>query len=58
MNHDASSFAILEPHNNIGSIRADLPCGRDGHIKHLILDLTENVLSEQVMQRLPQNAAC
>jgi hypothetical protein len=56
MNHDASSFAILEPHNNIGSGREDIPCERDGRIKDLILDLTTNVSFEQVMQLVPRDA--
>jgi hypothetical protein len=56
MNHHASSFAILEPQNNIGYGREDFPCGRDGQIKDLILDLTANVSFEQVMQLVPHDA--
>jgi hypothetical protein len=56
MNHDASSFAILEPANNIGYGREVLPCGRDGQIRDLILDLTVNVSFEQVMQLVPHDA--
>jgi hypothetical protein len=56
MNHDASSFAILEPQNNIGYGREDVPCARDGQIKDLILDLTANVSFEQVMQLVPRDA--
>jgi hypothetical protein len=56
MNEDASSFAILEPQNNIGYGREGLPCGRDGQIRDLILDVTANNSFEQVAQRLPQSA--
>jgi hypothetical protein len=56
MDQDASSFAILEPANNIGYGRDDIPCGRDGQIKDLVLDLTANISFEQVMLRLPHDA--
>jgi hypothetical protein len=56
MNHDASSFVILEPANNIGYGCEDIPCERDGQIKDLILDLTADFSFERVMQLAPQYA--
>jgi hypothetical protein len=56
MNRNSPSTAILESRNNVGYGPMDIPCARDGQIRDLILDLTENVSFEQLIRLVPRDA--
>jgi len=56
VNRDASSIAILEPRNNVGYRREDVPCARDGQIRDLLLELADNASFEQVSGLVPRDA--
>jgi hypothetical protein len=56
MTGNSHSTAILQPRNNTGYGREDVPSARDGQIRDLILDLTRNVTFEQVARLLPPDA--
>ena len=56
MNRDASSIALLEPRNNVGYGREDVPCARDGQIRDVVLELADNASFEQVSRLVPRAA--
>jgi hypothetical protein len=56
VNRDASSIAILEPRNNVGYRREDVPRARDGQIRDLVLELADNASFEQVSGLVPRDA--
>lgn len=56
MNQNQSSYAILQPQNNVGYGSQDLPSTRDGEIRDLILHLADNDSFDHVTHLIPDGA--